>query len=104
MQRQPRTREQLGAIVALGPRLQQRSGCNGAGSARERFRLDAALIGAYRPTAGPSRNEVHVGASLERRIVPKEPPSTLDVYVEADTADCAKAGDVTFVAFLRNVS
>lgn len=39
-------------------------------------------------------------------IVLKDPtdPSTLDVYVEADTADCAKAGDVTFVAFLRNVS
>lgn len=39
-------------------------------------------------------------------IVLKDPtdPSTIDVYVEADTADCAKAGDVTFVAFLRNVS
>lgn len=39
-------------------------------------------------------------------IVLKDPadPSTLDVYVEADTADCAKAGDVTFVAFLRNAS
>lgn len=39
-------------------------------------------------------------------IVLKDPanPSTLDVYVEADTADCAKAGDVTFVAFLPNAS
>ncbi len=39
-------------------------------------------------------------------IVLRDPtdPSTLDVYVEADTADCAKAGDVTFVAFLRDVS
>jgi len=39
-------------------------------------------------------------------IVLKDPadPSTLDVYVEADTADCAKAGDVTFVAFIRNAS
>ena len=39
-------------------------------------------------------------------IVLKDPsdPSTLDVYVEADTADCAKAGDVTFVAFLRDAS
>jgi hypothetical protein len=39
-------------------------------------------------------------------IVLKDPsdPTTLDVYVEADTADCAKAGDVTFVAFLRDAS
>jgi len=31
-------------------------------------------------------------------------PSTLDVYVEADTADCAKSGDVTFVTFLPAAS
>jgi hypothetical protein len=39
-------------------------------------------------------------------IVLKDPddPSTLDVYVEADTANCATDGDLTFVTFLRAAS
>src|SRR5689334_22854734 len=62
------------------PATQQRRCCNGPGAACERLSFDAALIRSHCPAAAISRDEVHVGAGLETRVVPNWPPTRLYVH------------------------